>query len=99
MILEVATLVVKPGEESAFESTFHAAARYIAAAPGYVSHELQRCVEVPGKYVLLVRWQTVEDHTVRFRGSTDYQSFRALVHPFYVEPPRAEHFELVTSQG
>jgi heme-degrading monooxygenase HmoA len=95
VILEVATLAVQPGEESRFESAFRDAARYIAAAPGYVEHELQRCVEAPGKYVLLVRWQSVEDHTVRFKGSADYQLFRALIHPFYVEPPRAEHFERI----
>ena len=95
VILEVATLVVKSGEEAGFEATFREASRYIREATGYQSHELQRCLEVMSKYVLLVRWQTVEDHTITFKGSADYQKFRALIHPYYVNPPQAEHFEQV----
>jgi heme-degrading monooxygenase HmoA len=95
VILEVATLAVKSGQESAFEAAFRDAARYIAAARGYASHELHRCIEQPGRYVLLVRWQTVEDHTIAFKGSADYQVFRSLIHPFYEVPPRAEYFDEV----
>ena len=95
MILEIAKLTVHPGEESRFESAFAEASRYIAGASGYVSHELQRCVEVTGRYALLVRWATVEDHTIDFKGSADYQAFRSLIHPFYARPPLAEHFERV----
>jgi heme-degrading monooxygenase HmoA len=98
MILEVATLTIKSGQESAFEAAFRDASRYIAAAKGYASHELHRCIEQPGKYVLLVRWSTVEDHTVGFKGSADSQAYRSLVYPFYEAPSQAEHFEFVSGK-
>ena len=73
MILEVAMLQVVAGKEAAFEAAFKEASPIIASMKGYLGHELQRCLEVTGRYVLLVRWQTLEDHTVGFRGSPDYQ--------------------------
>lgn len=97
MILEVAMLDVIPGEEAAFEAAFAEAQAIIAAMPGYVSHELQRCLEQRHRYVLLVRWQTLEDHTVGFRGSPDYQRWRALLHHFYDPFPVVEHFEPVAA--
>jgi heme-degrading monooxygenase HmoA len=72
MILEVATLDVKPGEEAKFEEAFSIAQRIISALPGYLSHQLQRCIENPHRYILLVNWQTLQDHTLGFRGSAEY---------------------------
>jgi heme-degrading monooxygenase HmoA len=95
MILEVAMLNLKPGTSAEYEAAFAQAAPLIASMPGYVSHELQRCLEVPDRYVLLVRWQTLEDHTVGFRGSEAYQEWRGLLHHFYDPFPTVEHFELV----
>jgi heme-degrading monooxygenase HmoA len=95
MILEVAMLNLKPGTSAEYEAAFAQAAPLIASMPGYVSHELQRCLEVPDRYVLLVRWQTLEDHTVGFRGSEAYQEWRRLLHHFYDPFPTVEHFELV----
>ena len=95
MILEVATLDVRPGQEMEFERAFVEAARIIASMPGYVSHELQRCVEKRNRYVLLVNWRTLEDHTVGFRGSAEYQRWKALLHHFYDPFPVVEHFEKV----
>jgi heme-degrading monooxygenase HmoA len=95
MILEVAMLNLKPGTSAAYEAAFAQAAQLIASMPGFVSHELQRCVEAPDRYVLLVRWQTLEDHTVGFRGSEAYQEWRRLLHHFYEPFPNVEHFELV----
>ena len=95
MILEVAMLNLKPGTSADYEAAFAQAAPLIASMPGYVSHELQRCLEVPDRYVLLVRWQTLEDHTVGFRGSDAYQEWRRLLHHFYDPFPTVEHFELV----
>ena len=95
MILEVAILNVRPGRAAEFEQAFQKAQRIISSMPGYVSHELQRCLEVPDRYVLLVRWQTLEDHTVGFRGSDAYQEWRRLLHHFYDPFPTVEHFELV----
>ena len=95
MILEVAMLNLKPGTSNEFEAAFAQAAPIIASMPGYLSHELQRCLEAPDRYVLLVRWQTLEDHTVGFRGSEAYQEWRRLLHHFYDPFPTVEHFEMV----
>ena len=95
MILDVATLNLRPGTSADFETAFRQAAPIIASMPGYVSHELQRCIEAPDRYVLLVRWQTLEDHTVGFRGSEAYQKWRRLLHHFYDPFPTVEHYRLV----
>ena len=95
MILESAPLDVKAGEEAAFEAAFAEAKAIIAAMPGFVSLELQRCLERRGRYLLLVRWRTLEDHTVGFRGGPLFPEWRAIVGPFFAQPPRVEHFELV----
>lgn len=73
MILEVAILNVKPTQEADFERAFGQAQRIISAMPGYLSHQLQRCIEHPSRYILLVNWETLEDHTVGFRQSEPYQ--------------------------
>lgn len=99
MILEVAILQVKPGQAAAFEAAFATASALIAAMPGYAGHELQRCLEVADRYILLVRWQRLTDHTVGFRQSAEYQQWRALLHHFYDPFPTVEHYELVWPQA
>lgn len=88
-------LSVKLGMESDFESAFQQAAKIIASMNGYLSHELHRCLEVKGKYLLLVRWESLESHTVGFRGSAEYQEWKKLLHHFYEPFPTVEHFEEV----
>jgi heme-degrading monooxygenase HmoA len=95
MILEVATLNIKPDLASEFESTFKSASIIIASMPGYLSHELQRCIEVEHQYILLVRWQTLTDHTIGFRQSPQYQEWRSRLHHFYDPFPVVEHYEQV----
>jgi len=95
MILEVALLTIKPGQTANFEAAFHQAAPIIAAMKGCLSYELHRCLENDHKYVFLVRWQTLEDHTVGFRGSPEYQEWRRLLHHFYDPLPTVEHFTKV----
>ena len=97
MILEIALLHVKPGQAEAFKGAFAQAQAIIAAMPGYRSHRLQRCLESPGKYALLVEWRTLEDHTIGFRQSSEYQQWRALLHHFYDPFPAVEHYELVAA--
>ena len=97
MILEVAILNVKPGQSKQFEAAFSKAQTIIASMPGYLSHEVQRCIEVENQYILLVRWQTLKDHTEGFRGSAQYQEWKALLHDFYDPFPTVEHYELVFS--
>ncbi|GAF13740.1 antibiotic biosynthesis monooxygenase [Bacillus sp. JCM 19045] len=94
MILEAALLQVKSSMENEFEKAFEEVSTIITAMNGYKSHELQRCLEVKGKYLLLVRWDTLEDHTIGFRQSSEYQRWKKLLHHFYEPFPPVEHFEL-----
>jgi len=95
MILEIATLDIKSGEERNFEESFSKAQAIISQMPGYISHQLQRCVESPNRYVLLVNWGQLEDHTEGFRKSAQYQQWKALLHHFYDPFPSVEHFQAV----
>jgi heme-degrading monooxygenase HmoA len=95
MILELAILDIRAGENAAFENAFAEAKSIISAMPGFSHLELRRCIETPGRYVLLVGWDRLEDHTVGFRGSPDYQRWRALLHKFYDPFPLVEHYEPV----
>ncbi len=97
MILEVAILSVKPGQEASFETAFASAQKIISSMPGYISPQLQRCLEQDNQYILLVNWQTLEDHTVGFRRSAQYQEWRKLLHHFYDPFPVVEHYEAVFS--
>jgi heme-degrading monooxygenase HmoA len=97
MVLEQALLDVRPGQEPAFEAAFSTATAIILASPGFVSLELHRCIETPNRYVLLVRWETLEAHTVGFRGSPEYGRWRELLHHFYDPFPTVEHFTRVAA--
>ena|SRR5688572_18602343 len=99
MILESAVLDVKPGQEEQFEAAFREAKRIISASPGYLSHELQRGVQKPNRYLLLVRWRRLEDHTEGFRKSEPYQRWKALLHHFYDPFPVVEHYVAVDSSA
>ena len=97
MILEIAQLQIKQGETAGFEAAFLIAERIIAARPGYISHELQHCIENDHQYMLLVRWQALEDHTVGFRQSAQYQKWRKILHHFYDPFPTVLHYAAVKS--
>ena len=92
MVLEVAILEVKPGESDAFHAAFREAQTIIAASAGYRRHELRQCMEAKDRHLLLVWWERLEDHTVGFRGSSDYQRWRRLLHHFYDPFPEVEHY-------
>lgn len=92
-ILEVAVLEVRPGESDAFETAFAEARTIIASMPGHQRHELRRCIENADRYLLLVWWDTLEAHTVGFRGSPEYQRWKALLHRFYDPFPTVEHYD------
>jgi len=96
VILEVAVLDVKIGQENDFEIALEKAQSIISKMKGYVSHQLQNCIETPNRYILLVYWETLEDHTEGFRGSKEYQEWKALLHHFYDPFPIVEHFKSVT---
>ena len=76
----------------AFEAAFAEAQALISAMPGYQFHRLQRCLEKPSQYVLLVGWDTLEDHTVGFRQPPAFADWRAIIGPFFAQPPHVEHF-------
>jgi heme-degrading monooxygenase HmoA len=93
VILEVAILDVIPGEEDAFEGAFKQASSVLSGMHGFVSHQLRRCLEHRSRYILLIEWETLEDHTVGFRGSPEYQKWKDLLHHFYDPFPTVEHYE------
>lgn len=94
MILEAAILDVVPGREAEFETEFTKASPLIASMNGYISHQLQHCMENSSRYLLLVQWETLEAHTIGFRGSSEYQEWKKLLHHFYDPFPIVQHFEL-----
>jgi heme-degrading monooxygenase HmoA len=95
MITEIAILDIKPGHEESFEAAFGQAQAIISSMPGYLSHQLQKCIEVSSRYLLLVNWQSLEDHTVGFRESAEYQEWKELLHHFYDPFPTVEHYNVV----
>lgn len=97
MVLEVAMLSVRAGEESAFEEAMVKAAPVIAGSRGYMGHQLQRCIETKGRYLLLVRWETLEAHTVGFRESPAFGEWRSIIGPYFAAPPAVEHYDNVLS--
>lgn len=99
MILEVAILDVRPNQDIEFEAAFERAQKIISGMDGYVSHQLQKCIENTSRYLLLVNWNKLEDHTVGFRESDEYQKWRALLHHFYDPFPVVEHYESVYSSA
>lgn len=99
MILEAAILNVREGETAAFEEAFGQAQSIVESMQGYVSHQLQRCIEASNQYLLLVNWESLEDHTIGFRQSTEYQEWKRLLHHFYEPFPNVEHYVPVFGRG
>jgi len=95
MILEVAMLIVRPGEEENFERDFSIASSYIRVIKGYQYHHLHRCLEQHNKYLLLVTWDQLEDHTIGFRQAPQYQDWKKLLHHYYDPFPVVEHYQTV----
>jgi heme-degrading monooxygenase HmoA len=92
MILELAILNVIPEKTTEFEASFEIAREIISTMKGWLGHELQQCIEVPNRYVLLVKWDKLEDHTEGFRKSPGYTEWRKLLHHFYDPFPLVEHY-------
>lgn len=95
MILEAAVLAIKDGAREPFEAAYSKASLVIASAQGYVSHELQRSVDKPGRYLLLVQWRTRDDHMIGFRESPLFTQWRALLGLYFESPPDVDHLERV----
>lgn len=99
MILEVAILDVIAGKGSDFRSDFEKAQKIIAGMPGYIDHELQRCIENSDRYILLIRWETLEHHTVGFRQSPQFLEWKKLLHHYYEPFPEVQHYEVVKNDA
>lgn len=99
MVLEAVHLHIKEGQSEAFEYAFKQAVSLVQSIEGYISHELQRCIEQENHYLLLIRWQTLQHHTEGFRLSPQYQQWKQLLHHFYDPFPDVLHFEPVVDDG
>lgn len=95
MIHEVATIEVTAGSEDAFVDAVRTAVPLFAAAKGFLSVGLQRSIEHPQRYHLIIGWKTVDDHMIHFRNSTSYAKWRDLAGPFFAAPPVVEHVETI----
>jgi len=96
MILEIADLRIRPGEQAAFEAAIRRGAeQVIAQARGCHGYKINHGVEAPERYLLMIFWETLENHTVDFRGSAAFGEWRAIIGPYLAAAPQVEHFELV----
>ena len=91
MVYEIAELQITPGHERDFEAAVKQAVSLFQRSVGCLGMRLQRVLEVPGKYRLVVRWETVEHHMVQFRGSPEFQEWRRLVGGHFASPPVVDH--------
>jgi heme-degrading monooxygenase HmoA len=91
MVLEIAEFAIRPGEEDAFTLAYERAARLVRDSPGCLSMRMTRGIESTSRFVLLIEWAKLTDHTEGFRRSASYQAWRDEVSPFFAEAPRVEH--------
>jgi len=96
LILEIADFRIPPGQQAAFdEAITRGVTTLVSQAKGFLGWSVHKGIETPERYVLQIRWATLEDHTVGFRGGPLFPQWRAIVGPFFAAPPVVEHFELV----
>lgn len=96
MILEVAHIRIRPGDQAAFdEAIVRGVTTVISQAKGFRGWKVNKGVESPERYMLMIFWDTLEDHTVAFRGGPLFAQWRAIVGPFFAQPPQVEHFTLL----
>ncbi len=96
MVLEIADIRIQPGQQAAFDEAIQRGlATVISRARGMKGWKVNRGIESPERYVLMIFWETLEDHTVHFRDGPLFAEWRAIVGPFFAQPPVVEHFSLV----
>ncbi len=95
MITEIAVLNIKKNESNLFETAFGEAQKIISSMNGYIKHELLKCLDAEDKYMLIVRWRNIEDHTKGFRKSNEYNEWKNLLHHFYDPFPNVEHYKKI----
>ncbi len=100
MILELADIRIAPGQQAAFDEAIQRGlATVISRAKGFQGFKVNKGIESPERYILQIFWDTLEDHTVAFRGGPLFAEWRAIVGPFFATPPVVEHFELVAKSA
>jgi len=100
MILELADIRIHAGQQTAFDEAIQRGLQtVISQAKGFQGFKVNKGIEHPERYVLLIFWDTLEDHTVHFRQSPAFAEWRAIVGPFFATPPVVEHFELLAKSA
>ena len=100
MILELADIRIHPGKQAEFDAAIKKGVEtVIAHAKGFRGYKVNKGIESPERYVLMIFWDTLENHTVDFRGSATFADWRAIVGPFFASPPAVEHFTLLAKSG
>jgi len=100
MILEHADITIAPGRNAEFEEAIQRGIdTVIRTAKGFIDAQVHRGIESTERYILTIHWETLENHTVDFRGGPLFAAWRAIVGPFFAKPPVVEHFELVANRG
>ena len=100
MILEVADIRIRPGQQAAFdEAIVRGVSTVIATAQGFQGWRVVKGIESPERYLLMIEWATLENHTVDFRESPAFQAWREIVGPYFAQPPTVEHFATVGASG
>ena len=97
MILELADIQILPGKQTEFDSAIvNGVQNVISKAKGFRGYKINKGIESPDRYVLMVFWDTLENHTIDFRGSELFTQWRGIVGPFFAAPPKVEHFDLLS---
>ena len=100
MILEIADITIAPGQQAAFDAAIQKGVATVASqAKGFRGFKVNRGIESPERYLLMIYWDTLEDHTVGFRDGPLFAQWRAIVGPFFAKPPVVEHFDLVAKSA
>mgnify|MGYP000095944781 FL=1 len=100
MILELADIRIQPGQQAAFDEAIQRGLNtVISRAKGFQGFKVNKGIETPERYILQIFWDTLENHTVDFRGGPLFAEWRAIVGPFFAAPPVVEHFELLAKSA
>jgi heme-degrading monooxygenase HmoA len=100
VILEIADIRIHPGQQAAFDEAIQRGlANAVGRARGFRGFKINKGIESPERYLLMIFWETLEDHTVHFRGGPLFAEWRAIVGPFFAAPPQVEHFNLLAKSA
>ena len=100
MILELADIRIQPGKQAEFDAAIQRGIEQVVAkSKGFRGYKINKGIESPERYLLIVFWETLENHTVDFRQSPAFQEWRAIVGPYFAAPPAVEHFTLLAKSN